>query len=313
MTTITDPEATPAVEEHLSGNGGVLPHWKAGAPFAGESTRTALVYDPATGQVTKQVALASESDAAEVISAAAAAFPAWRDTSLARRTQILFRFRELLNARKHEAAEIITSEHGKVLSDALGEITRGQEIVELACGLSHLLKGSLTENASTKVDVSSIRQPLGVVGVISPFNFPAMVPMWFFAPPRACTRLPLAVPVEYTYWAIGVDPTNEIAFTRGSVSRASTATLSPCSTLNTPSGRPASFHRSASQFAVDGSFSLGLSTTVLPAAIAIGKNHIGTMAGKLNGEMTPTTPSGCRMLDTSTLVEAFSVRLPLSR
>ena len=100
--------------------------------------------------------------------------------SLARRTQVLFRFRELLNERKHEAAEIITSEHGKVLSDALGEVTRGQEVVEFACGLAHLLKGSLTENASTKVDVSSLRQPLGVVGVISPFNFPAMVPMWFF-------------------------------------------------------------------------------------------------------------------------------------
>ena len=111
--------------------------------------------------MSKQVALASAADADAVIAAAAAAFPAWRDTSLAKRTQVLFRFRELLNNRKHEAAEIITSEHGKVLSDALGEITRGQEIVELACGLSHLLKGSLTENASTRVDVSSIRQPLG--------------------------------------------------------------------------------------------------------------------------------------------------------
>src|SRR6478672_370926 len=180
MTIITDPEATPAVEEHLSGNGGVLPHWMDGAPFAGESERTGPVYDPATGDVTKQVALASRADADAVIASAAAAFPKWRDISLARRTQVLFRFRELLNARKHEAAEIITSEHGKVLSDALGEITRGQEIVELACGLNHLPKGSMTENASTKVDVSSIRQPLGVVGIISPFNFPAMVPMWFF-------------------------------------------------------------------------------------------------------------------------------------
>ena len=105
--------------------------------------------------MTKQVALASRADADAVIASAAAAFPTWRDMSLARRTQVLFRFRELLNERKHEAAEIITSEHGKVLSDALGEITRGQEIVELACGLAHLLKGSMTENASTKVDVSS--------------------------------------------------------------------------------------------------------------------------------------------------------------
>ena len=157
-----------------------MPHWKAGAPFAGASTRTSDVYDPATGRVTKQLALASPEDADAVITAAHGAWPAWRDMSLARRTQVLFRFRELLNERKHEAAESITSEHGKVLSDALGEVTRGQEVVEFACGLAHLLKGSLTENASTKVDVSSLRQPLGVVGVISPFNFPAMVPMWFF-------------------------------------------------------------------------------------------------------------------------------------
>jgi malonate-semialdehyde dehydrogenase (acetylating)/methylmalonate-semialdehyde dehydrogenase len=138
------------------------------------------VTNPATGEVTGQVALASVEDARAVIDAAAAAFPPWRDTSLAKRTQILFAFRELLNARKGELAEIITSEHGKVVSDALGEVSRGQEVVEFACGIPHLLKGGFTENASTNVDVYSIRQPLGTVGVISPFNFPAMVPMWFF-------------------------------------------------------------------------------------------------------------------------------------
>ncbi|MFM1927240.1 MAG: hypothetical protein RLZ06_816, partial [Actinomycetota bacterium] len=110
----------------------------------------------------------------------AKAFPAWRDMSQARKQGILFKFRELLNERKPELAEIITSEHGKVLSDALGEISRGQEVVEFACGMPHLLKGFYTENASTGVDVYSTRQALGVVGVISPFNFPAMVPMWFF-------------------------------------------------------------------------------------------------------------------------------------
>ena len=115
-----------------------------------------------------------------MVAAAAAAFPGWRDTSLARRTQVLFAFRELLNARKKELAAIITAEHGKVLSDALGEVSRGQEVVEFACGIPHLIKGAFTENASTKVDVHSVRQPLGVVGIISPFNFPAMVPMWFF-------------------------------------------------------------------------------------------------------------------------------------
>lgn len=157
-----------------------ISHWMNNEAFAGASTATAPVTNPATGTVTGEVALATIEDARTVIDAAAEAFPAWRDTSLAKRTQILFEFRELLNARKGELAEIITSEHGKVVSDALGEVSRGQEVVEFACGIPHLLKGGFTENASTKVDVFSIRQPLGVVGVISPFNFPAMVPMWFF-------------------------------------------------------------------------------------------------------------------------------------
>ncbi|NVN48484.1 CoA-acylating methylmalonate-semialdehyde dehydrogenase [Mycolicibacterium hippocampi] len=157
-----------------------ISHWVNNKEFAGTSSATAPVTNPATGETTGQVALATVADAQTVIDAAAAAFPAWRDTSLAKRTQVLFKFRELLNERKGELAEIITAEHGKVVSDALGEVSRGQEVVEFACGIPHLLKGGFTENASTKVDVYSIRQPLGVVGVISPFNFPAMVPMWFF-------------------------------------------------------------------------------------------------------------------------------------
>ena len=157
-----------------------ISHWAGGKPFAGGSDRSAPVTNPATGQVTGQVALAGVADAQAVIESARVAFPAWRDTSIAKRTTILFAFRELLNARKHELAAIITAEHGKVLSDALGEVSRGQEVVEFACGIAHLLKGGMTENASTNVDVASIRQPLGPVAVISPFNFPAMVPMWFF-------------------------------------------------------------------------------------------------------------------------------------
>ncbi|WP_368681003.1 CoA-acylating methylmalonate-semialdehyde dehydrogenase [Rhodococcus opacus] len=157
-----------------------IAHWSDGKGFAGTSGNTAPVTNPATGAVTGQVALAGVEDARAVIDAAAAAFPAWRDTSLAKRTQVIFNFRELLNARKGELAEIITAEHGKVVSDALGEVSRGQEVVEFACGIAHLLKGGMTENASTNIDVSSIRQPVGPVGIISPFNFPAMVPMWFF-------------------------------------------------------------------------------------------------------------------------------------
>ncbi|MDN5761069.1 MAG: CoA-acylating methylmalonate-semialdehyde dehydrogenase [Microlunatus sp.] len=157
-----------------------LHHWQNGGPFAGTGGRFGDVTNPATGEITAQLALASESDVETVVGAAAAAFPAWRDTSLAQRTQVLFAFRELLNARKSELAAIITAEHGKVWSDALGEVSRGQEVVEFACGIPHLVKGGFSENASTKVDVHSVRQPLGVVGIISPFNFPAMVPMWFF-------------------------------------------------------------------------------------------------------------------------------------
>ncbi|OUE08076.1 Methylmalonate-semialdehyde dehydrogenase [Clavibacter michiganensis] len=130
--------------------------------------------------VTKEVALADGDEIQRAIASAHAAFPAWRDLSLAKRQAILFRFRELLEAEKGELAEIITSEHGKVVSDALGEITRGQEVVEFATGLAHHLKGEYSEQVSTGVDVYSTKQPLGVVGVISPFNFPAMVPMWFF-------------------------------------------------------------------------------------------------------------------------------------
>ena len=157
-----------------------LHHWKDGAPYEGTGGRFGDVTNPATGEVSAQVAMASEADVDEIVAAALAAFAGWRDTSLAKRTQVLFAFRELLNARKEELAAIITAEHGKVLSDALGEVSRGQEVIEFACGMPHLIKGAFTENASTKVDVHSTRQPLGVVGIIGPFNFPAMVPMWFY-------------------------------------------------------------------------------------------------------------------------------------
>ncbi|MDT0353381.1 CoA-acylating methylmalonate-semialdehyde dehydrogenase [Pseudonocardia charpentierae] len=157
-----------------------LHHWVAGSDRESSGGRFSDVTNPATGEVTARLALASEADVEAAVAAAKSAFPGWRDTSLARRTQIVFRFRELLNARAGELAELITAEHGKVLSDARGEVARGQEVVEFACGIAHLVKGGFTENASTKVDVSSIRQPLGPVAIISPFNFPAMVPMWFF-------------------------------------------------------------------------------------------------------------------------------------
>src|SRR3954468_24243787 len=155
-------------------------HWIGGRAVEGMSSRVGDVYDPATGRVARQVAFASGADVDDAVGAAQAAFASWRATSLAERTRILFRFRELLHARVDELAEIITSEHGKVLSDARGEVARGLEVVEFACGISQVLKGEHSDGVSSNVDVFSIRQPLGVVTVISPFNFPAMVPCWFF-------------------------------------------------------------------------------------------------------------------------------------
>ena len=157
-----------------------ITHWVDGRRFDGASDRWADVTNPATGVVSGRVALASTADAEAVIESARRASGDWGRTSLARRTQVVFAFRELLNARKAELAHLITAEHGKVYSDALGEIARGQEVVEFACGISHLLKGGHSDGVSTGVDVHSKRAPLGVVGVIAPFNFPAMVPMWFF-------------------------------------------------------------------------------------------------------------------------------------
>ena len=157
-----------------------ITHWINGKAWDGPVERAGDVFDPATGRITGNVDFASRGTLDVAVAAAKAAFPGWRDTSITRRTQVLFAFREILNARKEEVAALITAEHGKVLSDALGEVTRGQEVVEFACGLGHLLKGGYSEGVSNGVDVFSIRQPLGVVGIISPFNFPAMVPMWFF-------------------------------------------------------------------------------------------------------------------------------------
>jgi malonate-semialdehyde dehydrogenase (acetylating)/methylmalonate-semialdehyde dehydrogenase len=174
MTSTTSTHTATATDRPL------VAHWIDNAEVPGTSGRTAPVYDPALGVATKDVSLADASEIEAAVASARRAFPAWRDLSITKRQQILFRFRELLNERKGELAEILTSEHGKVLSDALGEITRGLEVVELATGFPHLIKGEFSQQVSTGVDVYSTKAPLGVVGVISPFNFPAMVPMWFF-------------------------------------------------------------------------------------------------------------------------------------
>lgn len=157
-----------------------ISHWINGIEHDSSSGKYLPVFDPALGVQTKQVVAANDADVSRAVASAQGAFAGWAETSLAKRQQVLFSFREILNRRKEELAALITEEHGKVLSDALGEVTRGLEIVEFACGMPHLLKGEFSSNVSTSIDVYSTREPLGVVGIISPFNFPAMVPMWFF-------------------------------------------------------------------------------------------------------------------------------------
>lgn len=154
-------------------------HWLGGDHVAPESAQTIPVENPATGEVLTELTLASEADVNRAVAVAKDAFASWRRVSLSKRTQIVFRYRELLNERKKDLARIISREHGKVFSDALGEVQRGLEVVEFACGVPHLIKGSQTINASTDVDVHSARHPLGPVAIITPFNFPAMVPLWF--------------------------------------------------------------------------------------------------------------------------------------
>lgn len=173
-----------------------ISHWIDGKPWAGVAERSGEVFDPATGRLAGRVDFASPREVDEAVAAAARAFPGWRNASLAKRSNVLFAFRELLTARKRELAEIVTAEHGKVLDDAAGEVQRALEAVEYACGIPAALKGGFSENVSTRVDVYSLRQPLGVVGVISPFNFPAMVPLWFLPNAIACGNAVVLKPSE---------------------------------------------------------------------------------------------------------------------
>ncbi|GAB3074323.1 CoA-acylating methylmalonate-semialdehyde dehydrogenase [Phycicoccus sp. Root563] len=173
-----------------------ISHWIDGRPTEGTSGRTSPVYNPATGAVTGEVDLASVEELDAAVASAAAAAKEWRHASLSHRSAVLFAFRELLHARTPELAAIITSEHGKVLSDAAGEIARGLENVEFATGVPNLLKGGFTEQAATGVDVYNIRQPLGVVAGVTPFNFPAMVPLWMCANAIACGNAFILKPSE---------------------------------------------------------------------------------------------------------------------
>jgi len=173
-----------------------IDHWCDNALTPSTSGRTAPVYNPATGEQQASVGLASAAEVDAIVASAVRAARTWRETSLSKRSDILFTFRQLLVSRRAELGEIVTLEHGKVPSDAAGEIARGLENIEFACGIPQLLKGNFTEQASTGIDVYSIRQPLGVVAGITPFNFPAMVPMWMFANAIACGNAFILKPSE---------------------------------------------------------------------------------------------------------------------
>lgn len=171
-------------------------HWIDGRPAESTSGRRGDVFNPATGEVQRAVALGSVEEVDAAVAAAKRASASWRNSSLAARTKVLFAYRELVNKRRDDIARMLTSEHGKVFSDAQGEVQRGIEVIEFACGLSHLLKGDISENVSTDVDSWSLRQPVGVVAGITPFNFPAMVPMWMYPVAIACGNTFVLKPSE---------------------------------------------------------------------------------------------------------------------
>jgi len=173
-----------------------ISHWVDGKVVAGRSGRSGVVFNPATGEQQSSVDFASIAEIDAAVAVAKAAFPAWRATNLSRRAEVMFHMRELISANRKEIASLLSAEHGKVLSDALGEVARGLENVEFACGVPNLMKGGYSEQASSGVDVYSIKQPLGVVAGITPFNFPAMVPMWMFANALACGNTFILKPSE---------------------------------------------------------------------------------------------------------------------
>jgi len=174
----------------------LIGHWIGGETVRGESERKGPVYNPATGEQSGEVDFASVEEIDRAVAAAKAAFPEWRRWSLSKRADLMFRIYSLVDEHREDLARLLTAEHGKVLSDALGEVQRGIEVIEYVCGIPTLLKGDFSEQASSGIDVYSIRQPLGVVAGITPFNFPAMVPMWMWAPAIACGNTFILKPSE---------------------------------------------------------------------------------------------------------------------
>src|SRR5919198_3578536 len=191
MTEVAEPR-----EQAAKGAVTPISHWIDGTQVKGSSGRSGPVYNPALGVQTGEVAFASPEEVDAAVQAAKRAFESWRSVSLSRRTEIFFRIRKLVDEHHEDIGKILTAEHGKVLSDAKGEVARGLEVIEYCCGIPELLKGGFSEQASTGIDVYSIRQPLGVAAGITPFNFPAMVPMWMWAPAIASGNTFLLKPSE---------------------------------------------------------------------------------------------------------------------
>jgi len=190
---------TEVAEAPIAGRSGELKrisHWIGGQTVEGTSGRSGPVFNPAKGVQTAEVDFASVEEIDRAVQAAMAALPDWRAMSLSRRTELFFRIRQLVDEHREDIAKLLTAEHGKVLSDAMGEVARGLEVIEYCCGIPELLKGEFSEQASSGIDVYSIRQPLGVVAGITPFNFPAMVPMWMWAPALACGNTFVLKPSE---------------------------------------------------------------------------------------------------------------------
>src|SRR6184192_1581834 len=182
--------------EERTGEVARISHWIDGQQVEGESGRSGPVYNPALGVQTGEVDFASAEEIDRAVQAAKRAFESWRTVSLSRRTELFFRIRKLFDEHREDIARFLTAEHGKVLSDAKGEVARGLEVIEYCCGIPELLKGDFSEQASTGIDVYSLRQPLGVVAGITPFNFPAMVPMWMWGPALACGNTFVLKPSE---------------------------------------------------------------------------------------------------------------------
>jgi malonate-semialdehyde dehydrogenase (acetylating)/methylmalonate-semialdehyde dehydrogenase len=182
--------------DEVRGDVARITHWIGGKRVEGTSGRRGPVFNPATGDQTAEVDFASVEEIDQAVQTAKEAFPAWRALSLSRRTELFFRIRKLVDEHREDIAKLLTAEHGKVLSDAKGEVARGLEVIEYCCGMPELLKGDFSEQASSGIDVYSIRQPLGVAAGITPFNFPAMVPMWMWAPALACGNTFVLKPSE---------------------------------------------------------------------------------------------------------------------